>query len=229
MGSRRRRESGVPALAGVVSEAAAAAHSDPVSAECQELLAALRARCPDLVPDRRLLAGQIGPEVPLDGETGASVYRLVARQVAGLPTERLDDPGVVVWAQGDDELAVLVDDVRVTTAEGAIAVDIPVRCDEVGQTTARVRFAVGSDARPAGVMASTDERPFGPHEVVDVWGEALTAFAWQMVPTTATKLADATGRDVDGAGLIPGALRATPDGIAVLTMARHGFDRRTDA
>ena len=91
---------------------------------------------------------------------------------------------------------------------------------------ARVRFAVGSDALPAGLLASTDQRPFGPPEIVDVWGEALIAFAWQMVLTTMTKLADAAGRDVDGAGLIPASLRATDAGIAVLTMARHSFDRR---
>jgi hypothetical protein len=229
MEPRRRRESDVPESAGPFSEAVAAARRDPVSAECRKLFDELRARCPDLFPDGRLAAGQVGPEVPIDRETGASVYRLVARQVAGLPTERFEVPGIVVWARGNDELVILVDDVRVTTAEGAMAVDVPVRCDEVGQATVRVRFAVGSDARPAGVMAATDERPFGPHEIIDVWGEALTAFAWQIVLTTATKLADATERDADGAGLIPAALRATQSGIAVLTMARHGFDRRTGA
>jgi hypothetical protein len=46
---------------------------------------------------------------------------------------------------------------------------------------------------------------------------------------TAARIADATGRDVDGAGLIPVALRATDAGIAVLTMARHPFDRRASA
>ena len=227
MEPRRRRGGGVPV--GAFSEAVAAARNDPVSAECRRLLAALRERCPGLLPDRRFAAGQVGPEVPIDRETGASVYRLVARQVAGLPTERLDGPGIVVWARGDDELAILVDDVGVTTADGAVAVDVPVRCDEVGQATVRVRLAVGSDARPAGVVAATDERPFGPNEIIDVWGEALTAFAWQIVLTTAAKLADATGRDGDGAGLIPGALLATQGGLAVLTMARHGFDRRTGA
>ena len=44
MEPRRRRGGGVPV--GPFSEAVAAARSDPVSAECRRLLAALRARCP---------------------------------------------------------------------------------------------------------------------------------------------------------------------------------------
>jgi hypothetical protein len=177
----------------------------------------------------RLTAGQVGPEVPLDAQRGAALYRLVARDVAGLPGEPGRDAGVVVWTQGDDELAVAVDGVSVATAEGAVTVSIPVRCDEVGATTVQVRFAVGSEARPGGMIVSTDERPLGPPAVIDVWGEALTAFAWQLVLSTAARLADAAGRDADGAGLIPAALRASEQGIAVLTMARHAFDRRTGA
>jgi hypothetical protein len=223
---RQSRRNDLPPLARAVSEAVATADRDAVSDECQKLLEALRTRCPELFPGKPLPAGQVGPEIPLDPKAGASVYRLVARQIVGLPTERLDDPGVVVWTQGDAELAVLVDQVRVTTAPGAAAVDIPVRCDQVPRAMVRVRFAVGSDALPAGLLASTDQRPFGPPEIVDVWGEALIAFAWQIVLTTMTKLADAAGRDVDGAGLIPASLRATDAGIAVLTMARHSFDRR---
>ncbi len=223
MPPRRVRPSELPPLAGAIS--VAAGDRDPVSEECRRLLELLRARCPGLLSDRPFPAGEVGPEIPLDQERGSGVYRLVARQLAWLSDARPGD-GTVVWARGDDELAVEVDRVSVTTAEGAVAVDIPVRCDEVGEATVRVRFALGSDARPAGLLATTDERPFGPPEIVDVWGEALTAFAWQIVLTTAAKLADATGRDADGAGLIPAALRATDGGIAVLTMARHSLDRR---
>jgi hypothetical protein len=216
----------LPAFTRELESVIGAAREDAVTAECKRLLELLRARCPGLLPDDRLPPGKVGPEIPLARDAAASMFRLVARQAAGLSTERVDDGGSVVWVQGDDELLVVVDKVVVTSVEGAMAVDIPVRCDEVGEATVRVRFALGSDARPAGLLAATDERPFGPPEVVDAWGEALTAFAWQIVLTTATKLADASGRDADGAGLIPIALRAVEGGIAVQTMARHAFDRR---
>ena len=173
-----------------------------------------------------LPAGQPGPEIPLDQETGRALYRLVARQVSGLPAQSTADVSVVVWTQGDDELAVLIDEIAVTTAQGAVAIDIPVRCDQVGSAKVRVRFATGSDARPAGFVAATDARPVGPPVVVDLWGEALTAFAWHIVLTTSASLASASGRDADGAGLIPVGVRAGDSGIVVVTMARHTFDRK---
>jgi hypothetical protein len=45
----------------------------------------------------------------------------------------------------------------------------------------------------------------------------------------AAALAAESGRDVDGASLIPVGLTATDAGLQILTMARHPFDRiRTD-
>ena len=49
-------------------------------------------------------------------DTGSRLFRLVARQIAGLPAQAGDGEAVVVWTQGDDELTVLVDEATVTTA-----------------------------------------------------------------------------------------------------------------
>jgi hypothetical protein len=226
MPGRRGRQTELPQLTRALADALAPQPADPAGDECRRLLIELRERCPGLLPPAPLPSGQAGPEIPLAKETGAALYRLVARQLSGLGPQSAGQAGVVVWTQGDDELAVLVDEVSVTTAQGAVAVDIPVRCDQAGAATVTVRFATGSDARPAGFVASTDARPLGPAAVVDVWGEALTAFAWHLVLTTSTKLADASGRDADGAGLIPVGVRADDAGLVVLTMARHTFDRK---
>jgi hypothetical protein len=226
MARRRSSRPELPSITRAVAEAVAPRPPDPVGAECRRLLALLRKQCPGLVPAAPLPAGQPGAEIPLDPKTGEALYRLVARQISGLPTEAIGEAGVVVWTQGDDELTVFVDEVAVTTAEGAIAIDIPVRCDQAGTATVRVRLATGNDARPAGFVAATDERPLGPGAVVDVWGEALTAFAWHILLTTTAKLADASGRDADGAGLIPVGVRANEGGLVVVTMARHTFDRK---
>jgi hypothetical protein len=227
MPRRRSSRPELPSLTRAVAEAVAPRPPDPVGDECRRLLALLRKQCPGLIPAAPLPAGQPGPEIPLSQEPGKTLYRLVARQISGLPTQAAaGEAGVVVWTQGDDELAVLVNEVVVTTAQGAIAIDIPVRCDQVGTATVRVRFATGSDARPAGFVAATDERPLGPAAVVDVWGEALTAFAWHIMLTTTAKLADASGRDADGAGLIPVGVRAAEAGVVVVAMARHTFDRK---
>jgi hypothetical protein len=199
-------------------------------AECQRLLQALKKRCPDLFvgEDKPLPAGALGPEIPVGPDQATPLFRTIGRLIAGLPTEQPDDPGVVVWTQGEDELAVHVAEMEVVTAEGAVAIYIPVRCDQTGVTKVVVRFAVGSEKRPAGMLASTDERPFGLSEVVDVWGDALVSYAWQMITAASARLADATGRDVDGAGLIPIGLAASRDGLSIATMARHSFDRRAE-
>ena len=71
----------------------------------------------------------------------------------------------------------------------------------------------------------TDARAGGPLVVTEIWGEALTALAWQALLGVAAALAAESGRDVDGAGLIPVGLTATDAGLQILTMARHPFDR----
>jgi hypothetical protein len=77
------------------------------------------------------------------------------------------------------------------------------------------------------MLVATEERPRGPAVIVDAWGDALVAFAWDVLLTVATAVADASGSDKDGAGLIPAALTASPEGLRILTMSRHGFDRIT--
>ena len=200
-----------------------------VDEECRRLLALIKKRCPDLFPGgeagKPLPPGALGPELPLTVDETVQAYRLVGRLVAGLPTGNSDDPGVVVWRLGEDELAVFVAQIDVQTQDGAIGVVIPVACDQTGEQNMVVRFAVGSAERPAGMLAATDHRPFGPAEIVDVWGDALVSFAWQVVVGVSARLANATNRDEDGLGLIPVGLAAGPNGLSIATMARHQFDR----
>jgi hypothetical protein len=224
---RRSRVRDVPPITKALAQAVAvpSGSAGAADAECRKLLASLRARCPGLLPAQQLTPGQVGPEIPLETRAGVNLLVLVARELVGLATDKQDAPSMVVLTKGADELAIDLAKISVTTAPGAIGIALPVRCDQTGEALVRVRFALGSDARPAGMLASTDERPFGPPAIVDAWGEALTAFAWQMLLTVTTKLAGAAGQDADGAGLIPAAIKATDTGLAVLTMARHPFDR----
>ena len=200
-----------------------------VKEECQRLLALIKQRCPGLLPgseaSKPLPAGTLGPELPLNADETVQACRVVGRLVAGLPVAGGDDPGIVVWTLGQDELAVFVAQLEVETQDGAIAVIIPVACDQTKQQKVVVRFAIGSATRPAGMLATTDDRPFGPVAIVDVWGDALVSFAWQVVTGVSARLASATNRDEDGLGLIPVGLAASPKGLSITTMARHQFDR----
>jgi hypothetical protein len=64
---------------------------------------------------------------------------------------------------------------------------------------------------------------------VDVWGDALVAFGWQLVLKTTEAIAAELGDDDDGTPLVAVALTASASGMSVLPMARHAFTRKLDA
>lgn len=201
-------------------EAVRARHAPPtskaVSDQCKRLLAQLRKDCPDLIPPDPLGAGQVGPEIPVDPK------RAVALVQAALKPARSQ---AILLREGDNELLVEAGKIDLRFADGLVIVAIPVRCDQTKRTIVSVPFAVGSGKRRAGLIAATEQQPRGPAAVIQLWGEALTALAWQALLSASAALAAESGRDVDGTPLIPVGLVATERGLQVLTMARHAFDR----
>ena len=196
---------------------------DDVGEECARLLKQVRARCPGLFPAEPLDAGMVGPEIPLNPDEVQKLASVAAIGAAGLPAGARADQ--VVWSSGGNELLVVVGGVRVKLDDGIALVLVPVSCDQVPKAVVMVPFALGDDRRPAGMLVATENRPRGPRAVVDVWGDALTAFAWQVLLLTCTGVAGQAGEDADGAPLVPAALTANGDGLRILTMARHTFDR----
>lgn len=196
---------------------------DDLGAECARLLEVVRQRCPGLLPADPLPAGTVGPEVDLNPDELQKLVTVAAASAAGVPAGSRSD--TVVWSLGGSELLVIVAKVQVRIDRGIVVVVIPVSCDQIPGTAIEVGFAVGDDSRPAGMLAVTEDRPRGPCGVVDIWGDALTGFAWQVMLSVTTSLANATGEDLDRAPLVPVAITASPNGLRVLTMARHAFDR----
>jgi hypothetical protein len=142
----------------------------------------------------------------------------VTRLVADLPVGTTPE---VVWTSGAAELLVHTDQVTLAASAGVLAVGIGVECDQVGEpATVTVSFATGTDKNPRGLFLATFERPAGPAVVVDVWADALNAFAWESVVTLATELAAAAGQDGQGRPLVPGMIAATGDALQVLPMPR---------
>jgi hypothetical protein len=182
----------------------------------QEVFVVLRNRFPTLFPTQPLPAGKVGPEVPFDPEITQRLFVAAAAQ---------GNSGVQIWTKDDSELLVSTGQVKVTLDDGLVLVTIPVSCVEDSSATVQVPFAVGGKETPAGMVAATEERPRGPDLVVNIWGEALTAFAWQTFLMILTEVAAQSGVDQDGAGLIPAAITAGADGLQILTMARQAFDR----
>ncbi|MEO6525021.1 MAG: hypothetical protein ABIP93_00185 [Gemmatimonadaceae bacterium] len=169
--------------------------------------------------------GAISPPVFVEDKQVTEFVRVAARRAAGMfrPTKRTE----VVWVDGESELAVNLVELQVKLSDGLIQVQIPVRCDQTGNATIEVFFAVGSAKEPSGLYASTLRRPNGPPLIVGAWGEALVAFAWQCVLGMVTGIAGATGSDARGNILVPVELVASQRGLQIVPMARHRFSGST--
>jgi len=207
---------------------------DDLEAECRRLLELLRKNCPDLLPPGPLEPGTPAEPLPVTTKRGTVLVRAAVKRAAAASLgRRPTDPPVdaVVWTDGADSLLVLLDSVRLTTAEGVVTMSVDVACDQlrVGRRKPQARvdidLVVGTDERPAGLLAAA-ATPRGPAVVVDRWGDALVALAWQALLDTAAALSAAAGSDVDGAPLIPTRWSASKQGLAVGPQARHPFDSR---
>ena len=149
---------------------------------------------------------------------------------AGGATAR--SPGVLIWRHAGSQLLVVPIQLRAVLGDGLIAISLPVYCDELiapgaplATADVHVTFFVGSPRRAAGLLVTTEERPRGPALVVDLWGEQLLALLWQSLLSLVQSLAAESGRDEDGAPLLPADLVASANGVTVRPLARHAFDR----
>lgn len=165
--------------------------------------------------------GELAPVVRVDPNSAAKLVLVAARIAAGFfrPTRSTS----VVWVEGDSELAVDIGAVRIALDVGRVDLTLPVRCDQTGPAEVVVTFAVGRPDRPAGVYAATARRPTGPQLIVDAWGDALVAFAWDILLTLAAQLAGARGKDARGNLLIPAEMAVTRDALVVAPMGRFRF------
>jgi hypothetical protein len=196
-----------------------------LSEECRRLLSQLRQRCPDALPAEPVTAGTVVPAIHITPDQALKLFPPAAAVAAGVDRFARSLRQPVKWREGDCELVIFPFDVSVRTGDGVIAVSIPVFSDQTDKSMVHVSFVVGDPKRPAGLVAATDARPTGPAAIVGTWGDALVAFAWHVVIEVATTIAGEAGRDVDGSRLVPIAIAASTDGLFVVPMARHTFDR----
>jgi hypothetical protein len=195
--------------------------SEPVAPEFERYVDQQR-RAGALAPAPvALQTGEITETVHVDPRSADRLLTAAAYRAAGIfySTRRT----TIAWVEGDQQLAVNVVEMHLELADGLIVVVIPVRCDQTGSVEVRVTFVVGTHERPAGLYAATETRPRGPKLIVDAWGDALVAFAWQCLLGLVSGLAGAVGKDYRGNILIPVELAANADGIFVVPMARHRF------
>jgi hypothetical protein len=204
----------------------------PLDNACATLLEIVRKRCPGLLPAAPLPAGTPLAPLPILPTEAGSLIGVAARQAvlaaagARIPSDPAMLPATVLWQDGPAALLVEVGAIAVQLDEGLVSIGIPVRCDQLprGRELVTVEFVVGTPARPAGMLAAASE-PRGSRVVVERWGEALLGLAWQALLDAVGGVAGAAGVDEDGAVLVPTALTASANGLALTAQARHGIDR----
>lgn len=177
-------------------------------------LAGLRDEVPDLFPDKPLSVGDIGPALPLRGETLERLSRLAAGSIAFPAADDPAETEAILWDDGTSELLVFPGKVRTTTTDRILTVIMPVVTD-AGETEMTIPFAIGSKDRVAGLLAAAPDRPRGDPLIAEVWGEALIAFAYKMILEIADKIAGASGRDAANNRLVAQSL-SLEDGALVI-------------
>lgn len=173
-----------------------------------------------LPPGRALGDGEVGDAIRLDPQAAVSLMRVAALRAAGIfrPTKRTE----IAWVEGENQLALVVAALDLELRDGLVVVVVPVRCDQT-EGVVRVSFVVGAPERPRGLYAATQTRPSGPQLVVDTWGDALVAYAWQCLLGLLTGMAGAAGKDARGNYMVPVEMAANADGLVVVPMGRHRF------
>jgi hypothetical protein len=193
---------------------------DDLDRYCRQLLDELRKRCPDLLPTGPLPDGEVADTIDVHEK---DIGRLFSAAL-GVDDRRRKKP--VIWEQAGSELLVHLHGVRVAVLDGLVLVGVPIETVETKRVEVTISFAVGTPDRLAGMVVTTEAKPRGPAAIVDLWGEALIAFAWQTLLDVVERLAARTGVDVDGEPLLPGAIVANRGHLGLVPQAAHKFERR---
>jgi hypothetical protein len=207
--------------ASVIAEEVTDLALDLIDPTCRQLAEELRERCPGAAPVR-LRPGATAPPMTVSARHSAALYATAfaaTALAATAPAPSTAPAGAVVWADGEHELLVYPDRVRVVFRHGFVLAGITVFTEQTGTVEVSVPFAVGTTSEPAGLMIATEPVPRGPALLAERWGDQLIAAAWQALVHLTGGIAAAAGTDTAGGPLIPVALTASAAGLTVLPQA----------
>lgn len=182
---------------------------------CRQLLATVRKYCPEIIPPGPVPPGEVTPAIDIATD---DLQDLVLAAV-GVDDKRKRHQ--VIWEQAGSELLVHFKRSRVAVLDGLVLVGLTVETIETERTEVTVPFAVGRPDRLAGMVVTTEPVPRGPEVIVDRWGEAIIAAAWQILLDVVATLCARTGVDTRGTPLLPGAIVASEGSLRVIPQARH--------
>lgn len=187
-----------------------------VRRKCEKLLAELRRRCPDLVPTAPLEQGEVN-----------APFNLREKDISQLTRAALMPEGearTILWRKAGSEILFHPRKTRTEIRNGLIIVGIVLESVETKQSVLTVPFAVGTEQRLASTVMVTEQRPRGHALLVELWGDAVIAVAYEAVLQVISGMATAAGSDQLGQPLKPGAIIASKGELTVVPQAFHAIE-----
>ena len=191
--------------------------SQPVATECQKLLRKMQRDCPNLLPDKPLEEGQISSPIEIDSSTFLKLTRIAIKPVA---------KKTIAWKKNGSEIIFLPEETVIDIQEGLILIGIVLETTQTGKQTLTVPFATGKEKRFAGTIMTTEERPRGHALLVDVWGDAVIAAAYEAVLQVISGVSAETGVDNKGQHLRAGAIIAKKGVLSIIPQAYFDFENK---
>lgn len=191
---------------------------DPLQRRCRALLAALRKLCPDIIPPGPVPPGEVTPPIDI----GTERLQDLVHAAVGMEGKERRKP--VIWEQAGSELLVHLERTRVAVTAGVVLIAVTVEADGIQPVEITVPFATGRSERLAGMVFATEPVPRGPAVIIDRWGEAIVAAAWQILLDVVATISARTGVDTRGTPLVPGAVVAVPGALRIVPQAQHEFE-----
>ena len=91
--------------------------------------------------------------------------------------------GAVIWADGDSEVVVELDRLRLALKPGLIVIELAMAEDEAGEATLVVPFRVGREPVDAVLLAVTEDLPRGNPVFSNRWGRITQTLLWEALQT----------------------------------------------
>ncbi len=170
-------------------------------------------------------AGERAPDmISVPVRDAQKILSTVVRLVLDLP--RRSTP-LVVWSLGDSELLVHSDRTKIACSSGVVTITATVECDQHLRVDVPIPLGVGRRRAPSGLVMSRFTDLEGPPAIVDIWSDALSAFAWECLLEVARVIAAEVGNDSRGRPLVPGSIAASPRKLLIQPIARHSLRVRS--
>lgn len=149
-----------------------------------------------LPPDSYFPEDTLPPDPDLLDET--SLAAEIGLRLAGTPADGSalpegPTPTRVIWVDAGDEALVHLDSMRVRISGRTLVVSIDLETDQTGKAPVIVAFALGGDKDEAGLVATTDEVPYGNSLLASRWGACVRASVWNSLLGIAEDHADKKG------------------------------------